>query len=75
MLRKDFSTAPESLGEGKTSRTLPASSSVSSTSAAVLVFGASNARSCTTESFPLVSASVSAERRAPRFIFLLTRIS
>ena len=75
MLRNDFSTAPESLGNGSTSRTLPPSSSVSSTSAAVLVLGASNSRSCTTLSFPLVSASVSAERRAPRFIFLFTRIS
>ena len=75
MFRNDRSTAPESLGAGRTSRTLPPSSSVSSTAAADLVFGSSNSRSCTTANFPLTSASVSAERNAPRFIFLLTRMS
>ena len=40
-----------------------------------LVFGSSNDSSEITAILPLCTVSVSAERSAPRFIFLLTRIA
>jgi hypothetical protein len=73
-LRKDFSTQPSPVGSPSTTSTLPESSSDESSSVARLVFGSSKEISDTTESLPLASASVSAERSAPLRIFLFTRI-
>ena len=75
MFRNDFSTAPESLGAAARASTLPLELERVEHLGRVLGLRRVESRSSTTTSLPLASASVSAERRAPRLIFLLTACS
>ncbi len=60
---------------GRTRRTRPSNSSAVTSAMASFVRGSSNESVSTTASLPLAAVSARAERSAPFFIFLFTRIS